>query len=446
MLWSGMSSIISRIKHHISDRESHHHRIARDFVIVGLFVFIGKLIGAAKEMAIAWRYGTSDTVDAYVFITNFINWPISIWFGVLSIILIPVCIKSEYESPDDLQRFNSEVLAVTIILCLLLSVCFFIFFPFLVFDSFGPFGMARVNDVNRMAYQLLILMPLGFLTSLFSVWIMSTRRQSNSIMEAIPAAVLFISIVAPFPFISEPLIFGTVCGLIFQFMALFYFVWHLQIGLIPLFSFSSPIWKRILSGIILMTIGQCVMGGGTIIDQLFLIKLGSGQIAIYNYANRIVALIISIGVIVINRATLPAFSIISIRGGNIKKIATQWCGGLFVCGSFVVVFAWEYAHLIIRIIYEHGAFNPDNTNVVVYLFRLSLLQVPFFLSGMVFASVLASKKKYFLMFLIAVVSVLVKYFILLAFVDEYGIEAIVYSTIGMQLASSLSCWFFMRLE
>ena len=68
MLWSGMSSIISRIKRHISDRESYHHRIARDFVIVGLFVFIGKIIGAAKEMAIAWRYGTSNTVDAYVFL------------------------------------------------------------------------------------------------------------------------------------------------------------------------------------------------------------------------------------------------------------------------------------------------------------------------------------------------------------------------------------------
>ena len=61
-----MSSIANRIRRHLSDPESHHRKIATGFVWVALFVFIGKLAGAAKEMAIAWRYGVSETVDAYV--------------------------------------------------------------------------------------------------------------------------------------------------------------------------------------------------------------------------------------------------------------------------------------------------------------------------------------------------------------------------------------------
>jgi hypothetical protein len=46
----------------------------------------GKLAGAAKEMAIAWRYGVSDTVDAYVFVFNLATWPVSLWFGVLTVV------------------------------------------------------------------------------------------------------------------------------------------------------------------------------------------------------------------------------------------------------------------------------------------------------------------------------------------------------------------------
>ena len=64
-----------------------HHAIARGMAWVTLFVFLGKLVGAAKEMTIAYRYGISDQVDAYLFIYNLIIWPVGVWFSILTVVV-----------------------------------------------------------------------------------------------------------------------------------------------------------------------------------------------------------------------------------------------------------------------------------------------------------------------------------------------------------------------
>ena len=65
-----------------------HQAIARGMVLVVLFVFFGKLAGAAKEVAIAWRYGVSEEVDAYLLVLNLVSWPVGVWFSVLTVVLV----------------------------------------------------------------------------------------------------------------------------------------------------------------------------------------------------------------------------------------------------------------------------------------------------------------------------------------------------------------------
>ena len=57
-----------------------HHAIARGMVWVALFVLLGSLARAAKGMAIAYRYGVSAEVDAYLFVFNLVSWQVGVWF------------------------------------------------------------------------------------------------------------------------------------------------------------------------------------------------------------------------------------------------------------------------------------------------------------------------------------------------------------------------------
>lgn len=48
---------------------------------VALFVLLGSFARAAKEMAIAYRYGVSAEVDAYLFVFNLVSWPVGVACG-----------------------------------------------------------------------------------------------------------------------------------------------------------------------------------------------------------------------------------------------------------------------------------------------------------------------------------------------------------------------------
>lgn len=67
-----------------------HQRIFKGAFRVAVFLLLGKAAGAVKEMAVAYRYGVSDAVDAYQFTMTMATWlPVTI-VGVLSVVLIPV--------------------------------------------------------------------------------------------------------------------------------------------------------------------------------------------------------------------------------------------------------------------------------------------------------------------------------------------------------------------
>ena len=66
-----------------------HLRIAKGALRVAFFLFIGKIAGALKEIAVANRYGVSEVVDAYQFTMTMSTWlPVTL-VGVFSIVLIP---------------------------------------------------------------------------------------------------------------------------------------------------------------------------------------------------------------------------------------------------------------------------------------------------------------------------------------------------------------------
>ena len=83
-----LPEFIKRIRRHWNDPASHDRRIATGFLWVAFFLLVSKLAGAAKEMAVAWRYGVSETVDAYVFVFNLVTWPVTLWFGDIP---VPAC-------------------------------------------------------------------------------------------------------------------------------------------------------------------------------------------------------------------------------------------------------------------------------------------------------------------------------------------------------------------
>ena len=179
-------AIISRLRNAHAD----HHAIARGMVVGALFVFLSKVIGAAKEMVIAWRYGVSEIVDAYLFIFNLVTWPVAVWFSVLVVVLVPLAAAIREREPHELRRFRGELLGLTLILGFLLWLLAEGGLPMFLRSSISGLSGSALTHALNTAPALSGLALLGMTISLLSAWVMAGGSHSNTLLEGVPALLI----------------------------------------------------------------------------------------------------------------------------------------------------------------------------------------------------------------------------------------------------------------
>ena len=390
-----MWGITKRIRQHLADPQSQHRKIAQGFLWVSLFVFLGKLAGAAKEMTIAWRYGVSETVDAYVFVFNLVSWPVSIWFSILTVVLLPLAARLRNDDPSELPRFRAELLGLTLLLGIGLGLLAWFALPEILQSSWLSFSSDAVKDALSMARGLVLLVPVGFLISLFSAWLLAAGRHRNTLFEAIPAFFLMVFLLMPSGVVSEPLLWGTVAGFALHMTALAVPLLRYGELAMPAFVQRSPAWGAFWGGISIMALGQVLMSITNLVDQFFAATLGSGALSILSYANRILALVLGLGATAIGRATLPIFSEMQMHDSDhAKRLALHWAKLMFGFGLVVSTVCWLIAPWMVGLLFERGAFSEENTREVYSVFRYGLLQIPFYMMALVFVSYMAAQKRY----------------------------------------------------
>ena len=361
-----------------------HHAIALGMAWVALFVFFGKLAGAAKEMAVAYRYGVGAEVDSYLFVFNLISWPVGVWFSVLTVVLVPLAASIRQGASAELPRFRAELLGLTLLLGLALALLAWLGLPLLLRSSWTGLPAITVTVATSMVPILVLLLPLGVLISLFSAWMLAAGRHANTLLESVPALAILVALLA-FPGGGvEPLVWGTIAG----------FAFHLASLAVPLarqgeieaacFTHLSPQWPAFWQGFGIMLAGQALMSLVGIIDQFFAAHLGTGAIATLSYANRILALILGLGATAVARATLPIFSQAQAQGGKqAQRVAIHWVRLLFVLGVVAMIAGWWLAPWAVKLLFERGAFTAQHTEVVTEVLRYGLAQLPFYFGAFV---------------------------------------------------------------
>src|SRR5690606_7360329 len=131
----------------LSSLHSDHKRIAQGAMRVAFFLLLGKAAGAFKEMAVAYRYGVSDAVDAYQFTMVMANWlPVTI-VGALSVVLIPVLVRSRREDRAARSLFLGELQAWLIAGGTVLAVGTYVAWPWVLEWA----GMGLPEQARRMS-------------------------------------------------------------------------------------------------------------------------------------------------------------------------------------------------------------------------------------------------------------------------------------------------------
>ncbi len=435
-----LSSLAARVRAAHPD----HHAIAKGMAWVAAFVFLGKLAGAAKEMAIAYRYGVSAEVDAYLFVFNLVSWPVGVWFGVLSVVLVPLATGIRRGAAEGLPRFRAELLGLTLLLGGTLTWLLWSGVSLLLRTSWTGLPDATAAIAADMTPALAWLATIGVVISLLSAWTLAAGRHLNTLLEGVPAFVLLLAVLA-LPGGVEPLVWGTLGG----------FALHLICLAIPLvqrseidaprFSRLSPHWPAFWQGFGVMLLGQALMSLINVIDQFFAASLGNGAIATLGYANRVIALILGIGATAVSRATLPVFSHANASdGAQAHRVATHWARLLFLLGFLSTFVGWWLAPSAIALLFERGAFSAADTQAVAEVFRYGLAQIPFYFAGLVLVSYISSRRYYALLLWSGVLAVAIKTGANAVLIPAYGISGVMLAWAVAYAVNALFFW--MMLE
>ncbi|MGB6155787.1 MAG: lipid II flippase MurJ [Castellaniella sp.] len=416
-----------------------HRRIALGAARVAFFLLMGKAVGAFKEMAVAYRYGISDVVDAYQFTLTLANWlPVTL-VGAFSVVLIPALVRSRRGSTHQHGRFLGELQAWALALGLLLALVLVLAWPW-VLEIAGQGLSANVQGMS----QLLIL---GFApaalftitTGLSAARLRAHERHINTLLDSLPALMILLWVLAaPAGAGVMPLLWGTLLGYALQAFFQRLLAQRADAVSTPLhLSQQAPQWSTLAAAAGIMLIGQLAMSFVGPIDQYTAAQLGQNANATLGYAARLLSLMIGLGAASVGRAALPVLADIQGRGdaAHARAMALKWSAVMLVIGAVVVVLGWWLAPWLVSVLFERGAFGAQDTQAVAHVLRWGLLQLPFFFGVLILVQLLASQNRYRWMAAIAVLNFLLKAFLNTVLAPRMGVAGIMLATSAMYALS-----------
>lgn len=412
--------------------------VARRALRVLAFLLLGKLVAAGKEMAIAWRYGVSEVVDGYLVAFAIGNWIPSVWMTVLTLVLVPLLARGGGFGVDTLRRFEAELAGATLALGALAAVGAVL----AVWAATAAGWLAADSPVAghaRLAVNGLVpAIALGTCTVLMSVRLMAGGSQANTLFEALPAACLLVVVLAWPSTGLGPLLAGSAIGAAVQLWASVVLVARGAALDRPRLGLSGPVWAAFGRGIGVVCAGQALMSLVAVVDPIVAAGLGSGTVAALSYASRVLALFAAVGTTVVSRALLPVLSgaVAEGREAAASALAWRWAAAVFTGGAVLAAVGAALAPALVRVLFERGAFGPQDTEAVAELLRWGLPQLPFFFAGVALVQWLSSRQRFTAIAAVAALCLVAKLAANAVLVPEFGARGLMAATVAMYAMSA----------
>ncbi|MEO8454689.1 MAG: lipid II flippase MurJ [Sphingomicrobium sp.] len=425
-----ITSLIGRISgvHH------NHKRIATGAVLVGTLTLGAKLFVAAREMAIAWRFGVSGTVDAYQLAMTITTWLPMLINGVATVVLVPRLVSLGHDSPHR-RQFIAELNGTILAIGIGVSALIWLLAPAaaaLLASGVNPYTLRTTAAIaSKIAPVAFCIIVCGYL----SARLQARERFSYTASEAVPALAIAAMLVLPLKSPNVvPLIAGTLVGYILQVLVLGRLT---QRGDPPIGTVksrhTSPEWHSLYGAITLMALGQLLITMSAPIDQAFAARLGAGAVATLGYATRIIGLMTGFGAVVVARALLPVLSNAAAEGDYTigRRHTLQWAallGGVAAIGACVL---WWISPLIVRVLFQRGAFDASASAAVAHVLRFGLVQLPFYFTGIVFVQWYAATNRFRAILAVTACALVLKVALNAVLAPRLGVAGLALGTAGM---------------
>lgn len=426
-----------------------HRSVLRAVLSVGIAGIIVKLVAACKEMGVASVFGRSDAMDAFFVAALVPNLLVNLISESMNQALVPTLIRvREQEGRERAQQLVSSAMFGVSLLLGAASVAAALlahgFFP-LIASHFPP---AKLQFAIHLFYGLL---PIVLMTGIATNCTAVLNTLDRFALPALAPAIISISVLCGALLFGGrfgiwTVVYATVAGSLLHVVIVgammeargyrFQLRWH---GM-------TEATRQVIGQYGPMLLSGVVASSGLLVDQSMAAMLPSGSVSTLAYANRLVAVVLSLSAGAVSTAIVPHFSrLIAHRDWRGCRQTLRTWARLSALGSIpIAALLIAGAHPLIRAAYQHGHFGARDTTVVAPVLAMYAIQIPFFVVSRVYYRFVVAMRRTDLILFCGILNLGLDIVLNLVLMRWMGVAGIALATSLWTVSTLFYCWFWSR--
>ena len=374
---------------------TNHRHILTSAAMLGSATILVKLAAFAKEWLIARRFGVSDELDAFLVAFLIPSFAVAVAAGSFASAFMPTYIRVlDQQGPAAARKLAGSVLVCGLIvltaITLILAVTAHTLLPWV---SMG-FDESKLALTESLFHVVLGILLVSGLSAVFSAVL--NAHGHFAITAAAPMTIPVATVIV-FWFFQErygiyALAAGTMLGFLLESCVLAAGMrFH---GLLPRpgWSGSHANLSHVGTQYLHVTIGSLLMSSSIVVDQSMAASLGSGNVSILSYSNKIVNLVLSMVAVSLSTVLFPQFSRMITAGQwvELKRTVRAYTKIILLASIPGVALLALLSEPLVHLLFERGAFTPATTRAVSHVQIYYTLQIPFYVLSMLGARLLSA--------------------------------------------------------
>ena len=398
-----------------------------------------KVTGVAKELMVAWKFGTGDEIEAFLMALLVPTFAINVVASSFNAALIPTYIRvREGEGVAASGRLLSGVmvwslglLGITTILILATAP---VYLPLLA-RGFSP---EKLDLTFRLLWAIAPLVLLsGAIAILGAVLNAGERFALAALSPSISPvlAVLFLLIAQSWGIYA--LVAGLICGAVLELLILAVALQRQGISLLPKWYGFDDRLRQVAGQYVPMMAGAFLMGSTNIVDRSMAAMLSPGSVAALNYGNRLINLPLGLAATALGTAVIPYFSrmVACQDWQKLQQTLNQYLKLIFLLTVPFTVLIIIISTPLVQVIFQRGAFTTESTQIVAEVQTYYALQIPFYISGILVVRLISSLQANHILMWASLCNLVINIILNYLFMQWLGVAGIALSTACVYLFS-----------
>lgn len=431
----------------IWQRQASNRRVLAALFTVGGFSLLGKVAAFAKDAVVAYQFGRGDELDAFLIALVIPQFTITLLGGSLNAALIPTYIQvREQEGPEAAQRVFSTVMLLTSGFLVLTCFILMLSAPWLMPLLAGGYATEKLSLAKALYAVLLSTILFSGIGTTWGAVLNAGNR--FALAAAVPMVTSLTTMLAVLFFARSWSVYAlAVAAVVGAFVEAALLGWQLKrlgISLFPQWHGLTPATRQVLEQYWPMVAAAFLMGSTHLISQGMAAMLDPGSVSALGYGNKLTAVLLGIGATAVGTAFLPHFSNMAAAGNwtGMRQTLLTYMGLLLAVTIPLTAFLVYLSEPVVGILFQRGAFNAGDTHIVGQVQAAYLLQVPFYLIGMLFVRCVTALRSTQVMVWGNIINLMACVVLTYLFMRLFGVVGIALATSAMY---GVSCVFLMAV-